>query len=59
MATDAGYGSRHQVEGTEIGRPAFYEVKLLFPRGDATSLPFGFNAKGEITAVGITSMAGD
>ena len=36
-----------------------YEVKLVFPRGDATSLLFGFDAEGKITGVVIMSMAGD
>jgi hypothetical protein len=37
----------------------FYEVKLVFPRGDAASLLFGFNAVGKITGVSLLSMAGD
>jgi len=36
-----------------------YEVKLVFPRGDATSLLFGFDAEGKITGIVIMSMAGD
>jgi len=36
-----------------------YQVKLVFPRGDATSLLFGFDAEGKITGVAIMSMAGD
>jgi hypothetical protein len=36
-----------------------YQVKLVFPRGDATSLLFGFDAQGKITGVAIMSMAGD
>jgi hypothetical protein len=41
------------------GEQRFYLVKLHFPRGDAASLLFGFNAEGKITGVGIMSMAGD
>jgi hypothetical protein len=42
-----------------IDNQTFYEVKLLFPRGDAASLLFGFDTKGKITGVVLTSMAGD
>jgi hypothetical protein len=41
------------------GEQTFYVVKLVFPRGDAASLLFGFNAEGKITGIGIMSMAGD
>jgi hypothetical protein len=37
----------------------FYLMKFIFPRGDATSLLFGFDAEGKITGVGVESMAGD
>jgi hypothetical protein len=37
----------------------FYQVKLVFPRGDASSLLFGFDEEGKITGVAIMSMAGD
>ncbi|MGC1251047.1 MAG: hypothetical protein WA889_09310, partial [Xanthobacteraceae bacterium] len=37
----------------------FYLVKFIFPRGDATSLLFGFDAEGKITGVGVESIAGD
>ena len=37
----------------------FYLVKFVFPRGDATSLLFGFDAGGRITGIGVESMAGD
>ena len=37
----------------------FYLVKFIFPRGDATSLLFGFDADGKITGIGVESMAGD
>jgi hypothetical protein len=42
-----------------IGDQTFYDVKLLFPRGDAASLLFGFNAEGKITGIALMSMAGD
>jgi hypothetical protein len=41
------------------GEQRFYLVKLHFPRGDAASLLFGFNAEGKVTGIGIMSMAGD
>lgn len=37
----------------------FYLVKFIFPRGDVTSLLFGFDNDGKITGVGVESMAGD
>jgi len=42
-----------------IGEQTFYVVKIIFPRGDAASMMFGFNAGGQITGVTFTSMAGD
>jgi hypothetical protein len=42
-----------------IDTQTFYQVKLIFPRGDAASLLFGFNAEGKITGIGIMSMPGD
>lgn len=42
-----------------IGEQTFYDVKLTFPRGDAASLLFGFNAEGKITGIALMSMAGD
>jgi hypothetical protein len=42
-----------------IGDQTFYEVKLIFPRGDAASLLFGFDAARKITGVSLLSMAGD
>jgi hypothetical protein len=42
-----------------IGEQTFYVVKLVFPRGDAASLLFGFDVEGKITGVAIMSMAGD
>jgi hypothetical protein len=41
------------------GQQKLYVVELLFPRGDAASLLFGFNAKNQITGVSLLSMAGD
>jgi hypothetical protein len=41
------------------GDQTFYEVKFVFPRGDATSLLFGFNAAGKITGIAVGGMAGD
>jgi hypothetical protein len=42
-----------------IGNQTFYDVKLVFPRGDAASLLFGFNVEGKITGIALMSMAGD
>jgi hypothetical protein len=42
-----------------VDNQTFYKVKLIFPRGDAASLLFGFDFEGKITGVGIMSMAGD
>jgi hypothetical protein len=42
-----------------IENQTFYLVKFIFPRGDATSLLFGFDAEGKITGIGVESMAGD
>jgi hypothetical protein len=47
------------VDVRKIHEQVFYEVKFLFARGDETSLIFGLNAKGAITAVGLTSLSGD
>jgi len=47
------------VQARKIGEQTFYNVKFRFPRGDATSLIFGFDAAGKITAIGIGSLAGD
>jgi hypothetical protein len=41
------------------GNQTFYDVKLMFPRGDAASLLFGFNGAGKITGIVLMSMAGD
>ena len=42
-----------------IGEQTFYVVKLMFPRGDAASLLFGFDAEGKITGISLMSVAGD
>jgi hypothetical protein len=41
------------------GGQMFHVVKIVFPRGDAASLMFGFNAAGKITGISLMSMAGD
>jgi hypothetical protein len=46
--------TKRSVEGQ-----TFYQVKFVFPRGDAASLLFGFDAEGKITGIGVKSMAGD
>jgi hypothetical protein len=50
------------VGGTSDYRPdssGQFQVKLVFPGGDATRLLFGFDAEGKIIGVAIMSMAGD
>ena len=47
------------VQTRKIGEQTFYVVKFIFPRGDATTLLFGFDAAGKITAVGVGGLAGD
>ena len=47
------------VRARTIGKQTFYVVKLIFPRGDAASLMFGFNPVGKITGISLLSMAGD
>ncbi len=41
------------------GDQTFCLAKILFPRGDAASLLFGFNLNGKITGISLMSMAGD
>ncbi|HTR14671.1 MAG TPA: hypothetical protein VMI72_15815 [Roseiarcus sp.] len=41
------------------GGQTFYTMKFVFPRGDATSLIFGFDPAGKITAIAPAGMAGD
>jgi hypothetical protein len=41
------------------GDQTFCLAKVLFPRGDAASLLFGFSQDGKITGISLMSMAGD
>jgi hypothetical protein len=47
------------VQSRKEGEQTFYIVKFVFPRGDATSLLFGFDAAGKITGIAIGGLAGD
>jgi len=47
------------VQTRKDGDQDFYIVKFIFPRGDATSLLFGFDAHGKITGIAIGGLAGD
>jgi hypothetical protein len=47
------------VQTRKTGDQTLYVVKLVFPRGDAASLLFGFNTEGKITGISILSLAGD
>lgn len=47
------------VQTRTSGDQTLYVVKLVFPRGDAASMLFGFNTEGKITGISILSMAGD
>jgi hypothetical protein len=47
------------VQTQKIGEQSFYVVKFVFPRGDATTLLFGFDAAGKISGVGVGGMARD
>jgi hypothetical protein len=47
------------VQTRKIDNQTFYIVKFVFPRGDATTLLFGFDAAGKITGVGVAGLAGD
>ena len=49
----------HSMRRRMSGDQAFYLTKILFPRGHAASLLFGFNTAGKITGVTLMSMAGD
>ena len=42
-----------------VENQTFYLVKFIFPRGDAASLLFGFDAEGKITGIGVESMVGE
>jgi hypothetical protein len=41
------------------GAQTFYVVKFIFPRGDATTLLFGFDGAGKISGIGVAGLAGD
>ena len=47
------------VQTRTSGQQTLRLVKFLFPRGDATSLLFGFDPAGKITGVGVRTLAGD
>ena len=47
------------VQSKKEGDQTFATVKFVFPRGDATSLLFGFDTQGKITGVAPAGMAGD
>ena len=47
------------VKHQERGDQTFSIVKFVFPRGDATSLLFGFDAAGKITGIAVGGIAGD
>ena len=47
------------VQTRKDGDQTFTVLKFVFPRGDATSLLFGFDAAGKITGVTPGAMAGD
>ena len=47
------------VQTKKEGDQTFAIVKFVFPRGDATSLLFGFDAAGKITGVAVGGLAGD
>ena len=47
------------VQSKEDGEQTFATIKFVFPRGDATSLLFGFDAAAKITGIAVGGMAGD
>jgi hypothetical protein len=47
------------VQTRRDGNQTFAIVKFVFPRGDATSLLFGFDAAGKVTGIAVGGMAGD
>src|SRR5271157_18559 len=47
------------VQTKKDGEQTFAVVKFVFPRGDATSLLFGFDAAGKIIGVAPGGLAGD
>ncbi len=51
---------RAEIVQTKIeGDQTLAMIKFVFPRGDATSLLFGFDAAGKVTGVAVGGMAGD
>ena len=64
MARDLGrYGAaplRAEIVQTKRdGDQTFAIVKFVFPRGDATSLLFGFDPAGKVTGIAVGGLAGD
>jgi hypothetical protein len=51
--------SAHMVRTHSAGEQTFHVVKLVFPRGDAANLLFGFDRAGRITGISLLGMAGD
>ncbi len=47
------------VQTMKEGDQTFATIKFVFPRGDATSLMFGFDAAGKVTGIAVGGMAGD
>ena len=47
------------VQTKKDGDQTFAVVKFVFPRGDATSLLFGFDVAGKVTGIAVGGMAGD
>lgn len=47
------------LQSRKMADQTFYQVKLVFPRGDAASLLIGFDPQGKITGISFVSMAGD
>ena len=48
-----------QPQSEQNSDQTFAILKFVFPRGDATSLLFGFDAAGKITGIAVGGMAGD
>jgi hypothetical protein len=49
----------HIVRTHSADDQTFHVVKLVFPRGDAANLLFGFDRAGKITGISLLGMAGD
>jgi hypothetical protein len=47
------------VQTKKDGDQTFATLKFVFPRGDATSLLFGFDTAGKVTGVALGGLAGD